>query len=140
MFQGGSPRGEMQMSAKEEIMFSHKYSSQNQPHLYAAQCPPRCQQFRRCLFHRYFFIVIVFCYYVLCYFCCHSTQKMQLLVQSKCIKADVIYAPSAMRQGCMLTPAAVTWVSSNPDVSMQPEHTPKVSSQMGHSLRWTRNM
>lgn len=36
VFQGGSPRGEMQMSAKEEIMFTHKYSSEHQPHLNAA--------------------------------------------------------------------------------------------------------
>lgn len=36
MLQGDFPRGEMQMSAKEEMMFSHKYSSENQPHLNAA--------------------------------------------------------------------------------------------------------
>lgn len=123
------------MSAKEEIMFTHKYSSENQPHLNAAQCPLCCQWFRRCLFHMYFFIVIVFSHYVLCNFCCHSTQRTQLLVQSKCIKAEVIYVPSAMRQDCMLTPAAVTWVSSIPAISLQPEHSPKVSAHMGLQLK-----
>lgn len=83
----------------------------------------------------YFFIVTVFCHYVLCYFRCHSTQETQFLIQSKCIKADVIYAPSAMRQDCVLTPAAVTWVSSNPAISLQPEHAPKVSAQMGSQLK-----
>lgn len=133
VFQGDSPRGEMQMSEKKEIMFTYKYSSKNQPHLNAARCPLCCQWFRRCLFHMYFFIVIVFCHYVLCYFCCHSTQKTQLLVQSKCIKADGIYAPSAMRQDCTLTPAAVTWVSSNPAIIHQ-----RSLLRWAHSLRWTR--
>lgn len=83
----------------------------------------------------YVFIVIVFCHYVLCYFCCHSTQKTQLLVQSKCIKADVIYGPSAIRQDFMLTPAAVTWVNSSPAISLQPEHTPKVSAQESQHVK-----
>lgn len=75
--------------------------------------------------------VFLYCYYFLSVcavlFLLPSTQKTQLLIQSKCIKADVIYAPSAVRQDCMLIPAAVTWVSSSPAISLQPEHTPKVS-------------
>lgn len=89
----------MQTCERKEITFTCKHSKEFQPHLNPAGRPLRCQRFRHCLLHMYFFTITVFCYYVLCYFCCHSTWKTRLfLLQSKCIKADTVYPPSAMRQ------------------------------------------